>query len=96
MCLGLVGRVIAVDLGRPDLARVDVGGAERAIHIGLIDEPVSAGDWVAIHLGLALQKLTDDEVSAWQDTVRMMGPDDGSGLDDPIPPVAPGLPAADR
>lgn len=96
MCLGLLGRVIAVDLGRPDLARVDVGGTERAIHIGLIDEPVSEGDWVAIHLGLALQKLTAAEVAAWQDTVSMMGPDDGSGLDDPFPSAASDVVAADR
>lgn len=94
MCLGLVGRVVAIDADHPDVARVDVGGSEKRVHVGLIEEPLAAGDWVSIHLGLAMEKLSADDAAGWLEAVRLMGPDDGSGLDDPIgPSAADGAPA---
>ena len=38
MCLGLPGRIVAVAPGS-DLVDVDVAGAVRPIHVGLLDGP---------------------------------------------------------
>jgi hydrogenase expression/formation protein HypC len=66
MCLGIVGQVVSVDDARPDLALVDVAGAERTINIGILDgEDIAAGDWILIHAGFAMEKI-DAETAANQ------------------------------
>jgi hydrogenase expression/formation protein HypC len=63
MCLGIPGRIVDLTADHPDMARVDVEGVIRDIHMGLLeDDPVAPGDWVLIHLGFALQKMTQQEV----------------------------------
>lgn len=66
MCLGLVGRIVALDEGRPDVATVDVAGVVRPINVGLLNdgpESAAAGTWVLVHMGFALQTLTDEEAA---------------------------------
>ena len=63
MCLGIPGRVVAIADGYAgQVALVDVQGARREVNIGLLDEPPSAGDWVLLHLGFAVQAI--DEAQA--------------------------------
>ncbi|OQO89849.1 hydrogenase assembly protein HupF [Saccharomonospora piscinae] len=65
MCLGIPGEVVEVLADRPELARVNVSGVRRAIHIGLLtDDPPVAGDWVLIHVGFALSKIDEEEAAA--------------------------------
>ena len=60
MCLGIPGRVIGLLEGyHGQLALVDVQGAERKINIGLLEDGVSAGDWVVIHMGFAVERVTE-------------------------------------
>ncbi len=64
MCLELPGRVIEVVPDRTDIARVDVGGVVRAIHLGMLDGPPPApGDWLTLHLGFAIGRMTDAEAA---------------------------------
>ncbi len=64
MCIELPGRVVEVPPGRPDVARIDVSGVVRSIHLGLLDgDPPQPGEWVAIHLGFAIARLTDEEAA---------------------------------
>lgn len=59
MCLGELGRVQEV---RSDgVAEVRVGDRARIVSLLTLDDPVSPGDWVLIHAGFALSRLTDDE-----------------------------------
>ncbi|PZS17779.1 MAG: hypothetical protein DLM57_07580 [Pseudonocardiales bacterium] len=60
MCLGLPGRVVDVTPGT-DLARVDVAGIVRDIDLGLLDGPFVPGDYVLIHSGFALERMTTEE-----------------------------------
>lgn len=62
MCLGLPARVIGIDQRRPGIAWVDVGTVPREIDLGLLaDDPPGVGDWVVIHMGYALERLTEAE-----------------------------------
>lgn len=62
MCLGLPAQVIEVSPAHPDLVRVDVTGAQRTINAGLLaGEQLAAGDWVLVHSGFALERLTEEE-----------------------------------
>ena len=60
MCLGLPGRVINLPADRPDVARVDVGGVVRTVHLGMLGTgPLVPGDWLEIHLGFAIDRMTE-------------------------------------
>jgi hydrogenase expression/formation protein HypC len=84
MCLGVPGQVVEVLDDRPDLAKVDVGGARRAINIGLLEhETVQPGDWVLIHLGYALSKIDEDEAKAALELLEGVGQADADELEAP-------------
>jgi hydrogenase expression/formation protein HypC len=57
MCLGVPARVVEVT---GTSATVDVGGARREISVLLLDR-VAAGDWVILHAGFAIEKLSPEE-----------------------------------
>ena len=61
MCLGIPGRVVEMVPGFGDqLALVEVEGVARRVNIGLLDEAPAPGQWVLIHMGMAVE-LTDLE-----------------------------------
>ncbi len=88
MCLGIPGRIVELATDRPDFARVDVEGVMRDVNVALMDEdPPQPGDWVLIHLGFALQSMTEDEVADARSTLTVLGEGDGAG-DDFVDPFA--------
>lgn len=83
MCLGIPGCVVAMSTDHPDLARVDVEGVVRNINMALLDaDPPGPGDWVLIHLGFALERMTQQEVDEARSTLSVLG--EGSLDDDPF------------
>ncbi len=84
MCIALPGRVVELDDQRPELVRVDVGGVLRTVHLGMLGgDPPAVGDWLALHLGFAIERMTEAlayEVMAYAEndpfaTVLTDGPD---------------------
>jgi len=70
MCLGIVGRIVALNPERGDLADVDVAGLVRPINVGILEgEPLRAGDYVLIHAGFAMEKI--DEETARRQTAAL-------------------------
>lgn len=65
MCLAIPMEVIAID---GYMARCRAKGVERQVSLFLLqDEPVAIGDFVMVHVGYAIQKLTPQEArSAWE------------------------------
>lgn len=65
MCLGIPMQVTAVD---GFIAHCEAKGVQRDVSLFLLqDQTVSAGDFVMVHVGYAIQKLTDQEArSAWE------------------------------
>lgn len=62
MCLAIPGQIVDFSQEQALLARVDVAGVKRSINIGLLaDEPLSVGDWVLIHVGFAMSKVSEQE-----------------------------------
>jgi len=61
MCLGIVGRIVALNPERGDLADVDVAGLVRPINVGILEgEPLAPGDYVLIHAGFAMEKIDEE------------------------------------
>jgi len=57
MCLGIPARILERDGAA---AIVELGGVRREISVMLLDD-VSVGDWVIIHAGFAIEKLSEEE-----------------------------------
>ena len=61
MCLGVPGRVIAVD---GLIAVVDFWGVRKQIHLDVVDEPVQPGDYILNHVGYAIRRIPVNEIGA--------------------------------
>ena len=59
MCLGVPGRIVAID---GSIARVDFWGVEREVRLDIIDAPVSLGGYVLNHVGFAIRRIPAQEV----------------------------------
>jgi len=74
MCLGIPGRVVAIAEGYAgQVALVDVQGARRQVNIGMLDEPPSAGDWVLLHLGFAVEAIDEGQAREALAGLELMG-----------------------
>ena len=74
MCLGIPGRVVAIADGYAgQVALVDVQGARRQVNIGMLDEPPSAGDWVLLHLGFAVEAIDEAQAREALAGLKLMG-----------------------
>jgi hydrogenase expression/formation protein HypC len=58
MCLALPARI--VEMHDDDEATVELGGVRQRISVALVEEP-AVDDWVVIHVGYALTKLSPEE-----------------------------------
>jgi hydrogenase expression/formation protein HypC len=79
MCLAIPGKIVEISSENRDSALVDVVGVRRRIDLGLLEEdkPV-AGDWVLIHVGFAMSKISEQDAADQMSTLRMLGEIDGA------------------
>ena len=79
MCLAIPGRVVEISPDNQDSALVDVVGVRRRIDLGLLqdDRPVP-GDWVLIHVGFAMSKISAQDAADQMSTLRKLGEVDGA------------------
>lgn len=78
MCLGIPGQVVSFVTETDQLANVEVSGVPRKINIGMIrEEGVEVGDWVLVHMGLAMSIIDEAEAQTAMDGLKLLG----SGLD---------------
>ena len=77
MCLGIPMQVTAV---HGFIAHCDAKGFTRDVSLFLMqDEPVAPGDFVMVHVGYAIQKMTAREArSAWELYDEMLGLGEGA------------------
>lgn len=79
MCLAIPGKIVEVSAQNPDSAVVEIVGVRRKIDLGLLaeDKPV-AGDWVLIHVGFAMSKISEQDATEQMNTLKMLGEIDGA------------------
>jgi len=61
MCLGVPGRVVAVN---GLVATVDFWGVQRQVHLELVDHPVAPGDYILNHVGYAIRRIPTGDIEA--------------------------------
>jgi len=57
MCLAIPAEVISID---GDNAEVSLDGVRKAVSLALVDD-IAVGDYVLIHVGYALNKISSEE-----------------------------------
>lgn len=69
MCLGIPGRIIDIETsGGKIMANVDHVGEMRRVCLNYLPE-LAVGDYIIVHAGYALTKMTEEEADK---TVQMM------------------------
>ncbi|MFT3914186.1 MAG: HypC/HybG/HupF family hydrogenase formation chaperone [Anaeromyxobacteraceae bacterium] len=59
MCLGVPGKILAIDGMN---ATVDFFGVKKELRLDIVDEPVQVGDYVLNHVGFAIRRIPESEV----------------------------------
>jgi hydrogenase expression/formation protein HypC len=74
MCLGVPAEVVAIPDAEVPRARVTISGVERVVATDLLlDEGLTVGDWVLVHVGFALSKIDADEAAMTLDQIKRLG-----------------------
>jgi hydrogenase expression/formation protein HypC len=70
MCLAIPGKIVELMDEETQLAKVEVGGVRRNVHLGLLDRnELALGDYVLIHVGFAMSKVDEKEA---EETLRLL------------------------
>ncbi len=74
MCLAIPGKIVEISSDNPDSALVDVVGVRRRIDLGLLqDDKPAPGEWVLIHVGFAMSKISEQDAIDQMRTLAMLG-----------------------
>ena len=72
MCLGVPGKVVEVN---EMTALVDFWGMRKPVLLHIVDEPVSPGDYVLVHVGFAIRRIppeeTENTLAFYEDLLRL-------------------------
>ena len=81
MCLGIPMQVKEID---GFMARCEASGVERQVSLFMLSEnAVQSGDYVLVHVGYAIQKMTAEEArSAWEFYDEILRLEDGVVTDE--------------
>src|SRR5262249_25860932 len=74
MCLAMPGQIVALAEGG-HLATVEVSKVRRTINIDLVEPRPEPGEWVLIHVGFAMSRISGDEAAEQLRLLAMLGED---------------------
>ncbi|MEM1022936.1 MAG: HypC/HybG/HupF family hydrogenase formation chaperone [Myxococcota bacterium] len=77
MCLGIPGRIVALDETNEHLGVVDVGGVRRTANLTCVlqgEAPEKLlGTWVLVHVGFAMSRIDPEEAERTMRLLEEMG-----------------------
>jgi hydrogenase expression/formation protein HypC len=77
MCLAIPGKIVELPAEQPQFAAVEVGGVRRQVNVDLLsDETLQPGDWVLIHVGFAMSKISEAGAQEQMRMLAMLGEDE--------------------
>jgi hydrogenase expression/formation protein HypC len=71
MCLGVPGRIVAVEDGIMRMGTVDFDGSTLEVCLAYVPE-AGIGDYVLVHAGFALAQLDEQQAAETLDILRQM------------------------
>ncbi len=74
MCLGVPGKVLEIreDPQGMSMGKVDFGGITKEVCLAYLPE-VRPGDYVIVHVGFAISKVSEQEAAETFELLRQMG-----------------------
>lgn len=78
MCLGVPGKIVAVDDPARRIATVEVAGIRRKVDLSCIvdaEHPPEKclGDWVLVHVGFAMSRIDEQEAATTLQVLAEIG-----------------------
>jgi hydrogenase expression/formation protein HypC len=74
MCLAIPGRIVELITEPMPLALVEVAGVRRRVDLGLLqDDMPGVGDWVLIHVGFAMSRISEEQAEEQMRMIAMLG-----------------------
>jgi len=74
MCLAIPGKIVEFPANEPHLAVVEVSGVRRKVNVDLLrDAPLDLSDWVLIHVGFAMSKISVKDAEEQMKLLSMLG-----------------------
>ncbi|MGD0473816.1 MAG: HypC/HybG/HupF family hydrogenase formation chaperone [Candidatus Velthaea sp.] len=74
MCLALPAKIVSLPAGEPGIAVVDVLSVERRVNVDLLrSEDLAIGDWVLLHVGFAMSKVSEKDAREQIELLMMLG-----------------------
>ena len=74
MCLAIPGKIIELVPGQALVGVVEVSGVRRKVQLGLLeDDPPQVGEWVLIHVGFAMSKISEQDAAEQMSLLTALG-----------------------
>src|SRR6201982_1494847 len=74
MCLAIPGKIVELIPDQSHLGTVEVTGVRRRVDLGLLQEDMPVvGDWVLIHVGFAMTKISEQDALEQMHLLTMLG-----------------------
>jgi hydrogenase expression/formation protein HypC len=74
MCLALPAKIVNFPADEPGIAVVDVLSVERRVNVDLLrNEQLAVGDWVLLHVGFAMSKVSEKDAREQIELLMMLG-----------------------
>ena len=74
MCLAIPGQIVDLQPGG-HFATVEVSKVRRTINIDLLENPPLPGEWVLIHVGFAMSRISAADAAEQLRLLAMLGED---------------------
>ena len=82
MCLGIPGKIIDIyETNGLSMGKIDFGGVTREVCLAYVPE-AKIGDYAIIHVGFALNLLSEQEARETLDLLKQMVEPDAAGNED--------------
>jgi hydrogenase expression/formation protein HypC len=74
MCLALPAKIVTFPPDEPSIAVVDVLSVERRVNVDLLrNEHLAVGDWILLHVGFAMSKVSEKDAQEQIELLMMLG-----------------------
>ena len=74
MCLAIPGKIVELVSGQDQVGVVEVAGVRRKVQLGLLEDDMpKAGEWVLIHVGFAMSKISEQDAAEQMRLLAMLG-----------------------
>ncbi len=76
MCLAIPGEIVEFAADDPHFAIVEVAGVRRKVNVDLVEDgSLAPADWVLIHVGFAMSKISEADAAEQMRLLAMLGED---------------------